>query len=770
MRKICLLLMACAATAFASTDSRSVLLNDSTRMEVTALSPSIFKVTTLGAKAQMPSEQSVLTLAPSDAGIEVNRDASGAYTFSSPGKGTVTLAPGRGLSVLTSQGVTLADKGTASKGRVTIESDGTGSFYGAGERGHSFNLRGDTLVNYNRPTYGYGDGDSRINQMNITMPVILGTDGYALVFDDFAASTLVAGPSIDYVSEAASPISYYIILEPDLAGQTEAMTALTGRQPLPPLWTLGYVTSKYGYRTQAETEGVVDTLLSRGYPLDGLVLDLYWFGREEDMGNLDWDRQAFPNPEQMLAGLAAKNVNVITISEPFILTNGKGITNFGELDGRRMFIRDSIGNTHPVTIWVGEGSMMDVSNPETRQWLKDKYRQYLGQGVAALWGDLGEPEMHPNTAVHANGLPARLYHNRYGNDWASIISEIYDNEFDTDRHMILMRAGTTGLQRHGVFPWSGDVARSWEGLRAQPKIMLNSGLSGLGYMSHDVGGFAVDDEHARQPELYVRWLQTGLFTPMLRTHAQKFAEPYNYPEYEDILRDLIRARYTWLPYNYTLAYENHMAGRPFVRPLDFNSNAKGAYDNITDQYLWGNDVMVAPVMTPGATSRAIVFPAGSKWYDYSDASVVFEGGSSVADYPAPVEKLPLFVREGAFIPSADYAMNSTADFRADELTVTYYPSAEPSEAVVFNDLRDPLPAEVSLLEMKASPADRTITLTQLGNQFGPDGLVKVHLMWAVNPPTTVRLEGTDTPIPFGSRGAWLTLTPGKPLTLHFNEF
>lgn len=163
---------------------------------------------------------------------------------------------------------------------------------------------------------------------------------------------------------------------------------------------------------------------------------------------------------------------------------------------------------------------------------------------------------------------------------------------------------------------STDVSRSWAGLQPQIKIMLNSGLSGLAYMSHDVGGFAIDKENPIDPELYVRWLQLGTFSPILRTHAQEFAEPYHYPEYADELLDLVKTRYRWLPYNYTLAYENASQGYPMVRPLNFDAHGATPYDSITDEYMWGSEVLVAPVLQQGARKRDIVVPDGT-WIDYT---------------------------------------------------------------------------------------------------------------------------------------------------------
>lgn len=595
---------------------------------------------------------------------------------------SVRAIPGRGIELSGAGGTILFDNGVRD-GAIRLANSGMGSFYGAGERGHRLNLRGDTLVNHNRATYGYGKGDSRISQMNITMPLVSSSDGYALVFDDYASSTLGLTDTITYESEASEPVNYYFIGGASRAALSSRLADLTGHQPLPPLWTLGYTSSRYGYRSAEQLADVIDSLKAAGYPLDGVVLDLYWFGQETDMGYLDWDSVTWPDPEGMAASLAERDINLVTISEPFILTDGNGIANYAHLDSAGMFIRDSLGNTHPVTIWVGSGSMMDVSNPDTRAWLADRYRHYLAQGVNALWGDLGEPEMHPESACHANGKKAFQYHNKYGNDWASIISEIHETDRPGEPYMTLMRAGTTGLQRYGVFPWSGDVSRSWEGMQAQPVILLSAGLSGLGYMGQDVGGFAVEPDKAFNPELYLRWMQMGVFSPMLRTHAQQFAEPYYYTQYAPELLALVRERYAWLPYNYSLAIENNRYGWPLARPLDWEEGLTTAYDAVDDEYLWGSDVLVAPVMNAGATERRVVFPAGSMWYDYNDPNHVYGGHDETV--PTPMNVMPLYVRAGAFLPRADYEMNSTADYRPDELTVTYYPFTEESERTLLSD-------------------------------------------------------------------------------------
>jgi len=680
-----------ASAALAGNNSQSASIDIMTRsgreVIVTPVNDNIVKITNLAKGETMPATTISAIGAPGAEanvagmnGISVMTTRGGIVVRVDSISGSVDISagPGRGIS---DNGCRTPDSG---KQCIRLSTMGTGSFYGAGERGYSFNLAGDTLVMYNKQNYGYTAGERRIRQMNITMPLFLSSNGYAVVFDDHAAAEMIMGNPIVYTSESRAPISYYFINSAgSLADVTRELSALTGRQPLPPLWALGYITSKYGYRTQQETLGVVDTLKRAGYPLDGIVLDLYWYGKEQDMGRLAWDPIQWPDHRKMLADLKKKNVNTVIISQPYILRNGHGLANYNELAAKGMLMKDSTGKPQEVKIWVGEGGMFDMSNPDTRAWLRERYRQLSQEGVGGWWGDLGEPEVHPESGVHANGMSAREYHNRYGNDWSSIIADLYREEFPDTRLMTMMRGGTTGLQRHNVFPWSTDVSRSWGGLQPQITIMLNSGLSGLGYMSHDVGGFAIDPAAPYDPELYVRWLQLGLFSPILRTHAQATAEPYNYPEHQDIILPIIRERYAWIPYNYTLAYENSAMGQPLVRPLNFHTSGSAKYDDITDEYLWGRDVLVAPVLTQGAKNRKVIFPEGM-WVDYNNPVRFYQGGDTIT-YDAPLSVLPVFVRAGAFIPRADYMMGSTGDYRTDSYTVNYYPYLGESAFTMYED-------------------------------------------------------------------------------------
>ena len=631
---------------------------------------------------------------------------------------------------------------------IAFINPGATNFYGAGERGHSLVLNGDTLSFYNRQNYGYTEGDPRISQMGISVPWILSDRGYGIFIDDYNKAEMVIGDTISYTSATPKPLTYYFVKGDNMDEVVSNYTELTGRQPLPPLWSLGYITSKYGYRTQDETLGVIDTLKTRGYPVDGIVLDLYWYGKETDMGRLEWNPDQWPDHRQMLQDLKKQGVNTVLINQPYINKIG-AIDNYNLLDSLGLLTRDAEGNTHDVTTWVGEAGMFDMANPATREWLWNRLKSLTGDGVAGWWGDLGEPEVHPVTIVHANGETAEQFHNVYGNVWSKLIYDGLRKDFPEMRPLLMMRGGTAGLQRYGVMPWTTDVSRSWGGFQPQVKLMLSSGLSGLGYMSSDIGGFAVDPENPTDEELYVRWLQMGTFTPSLRTHAQLLPEPYNYPAVEEISRRYINMRYEWLPYNYTLAFENAAYGYPLARPLNFRENNGEQYAGVADEYMWGDEVLVAPVMEKGATSRRVILPPG-EWYDFYAPGVRYEGGREVT-VDAPLEKLPLFVKAGSFLPLYLEPVKNVTDYNPALVTMRYYPSSRRTSYTMFDDDRlSPTSLQDGAYRLSTFTGrfkDKTLTLDLSTNGGSYNGMPEFWQMTIevvdVDKPKSVKLSNGD---------------------------
>lgn len=675
-----------------SSGSSTLIGTNRGTVAVTPITPDIFKITRIPAGtanfSMQRSQSSVLN--PSTSGVSWTATPTEVEFRSESTILRIDRHSGRSVFLNLEGDTIIAEaSGVDNSGdvkRISLLNSVAQNLYGAGERGHKLRLNGDTLVMYNRQNYGYGAGDPRISQMGITVPWVVSDAGYGILFDDYNMASLSLGKdSIVYTSETPKPLSYYYVNGGTLPGTVSRYAELTGHQPLPPFWTLGYVTSKYGYHNEQEALGAIDSLKTRGYPVDGIVFDLYWYGRETDMGRLEWSKEQFPDHKRMLDSLKNMGVHTVLINQPYINKIG-AIDNYNTLSEAGMLVKDSAGRTHDVTTWVGDAGMFDMSNPATRAWLWTRLRSLTEDGIDGWWGDLGEPEVHPLTIMHANGESASQYHNVYGNEWSKLIYNGLRSDFPEMRPMLMMRGGTAGLQRYSVFPWTTDVSRSWAGFKPQIALMLNSGLSGLGYMGSDVGGFAVDPADPYQPELYVRWLQMGTFSPMLRTHAQFKPEPYHYPQFDEILKDFIKQRYQWLPYNYTLAYENTAFGLPLARPVNFHDDDENSRGDVIDEYLWGSEVLIAPVMEDKARSRKVYFPLGSQWIDWNDPSRSYAGGSE-AVINAPLETLPMFVRAGSFIPQYMRPIENVSQYDPRFLTVKYFPGSESSEYTLFDDNR-----------------------------------------------------------------------------------
>ena len=554
--------------------------------------------------------------------------------------------------------------------------------YGGGARSLGMNRRGNKLQLYNRAHYGY---ETRSELMNYTMPIVLSSKQYMLHFDNAPIGFLDLDSNGDNTlryETISGRKTYQVIVGESWYNIIDNYTDLTGKQPMLPRWALGNFSSRFGYHSQEEVEMTIAKFKEEEIPVDAIILDLYWFGKElkGTMGNLEVFRDSFPDFEGMIKRLNGKGVKTITITEPFILTTSK---KWDEAVEKDILAKDSIGNPARYDFYFGNTGIVDIYKPEGEQWFWNIYKDLANKGVAGIWGDLGEPEVHPSWVQHHTGSADEV-HNIYGHDWARLIYEGYKRDFPDTRPFILMRAGYSGSQRYGMIPWSGDVNRTWGGLQSQPEIALQMGMQGLAYMHSDLGGFAganLDDE------LYVRWLQYGVFNPIFRPHAQEDvpSEPvFRSEKAKTLAKEAIELRYKLIPYNYNLVYENNQFGKPLMRPLFFEEPNNIELFNYSNTYLWGNDILVSPVLEAGKTEQEVYFPKNNVWFDfYTDEKI--EGGQTKT-VQLKENSIPTYVRAGAFIPMAK-PMQSTNDYDNNTLELQYYfdRSAPNNQRKIYND-------------------------------------------------------------------------------------
>ena len=550
--------------------------------------------------------------------------------------------------------------------------------YGAGQRAEGINHRGLRLNSYNAPVgcYGFGAQD-----LNITIPFILSSLKYGIYFEDSYPGYMDLGytePNIFEYGEEGGKLSYFFITRNSYPEIIQTYSQLTGMQPLPPRWTMGYIQSRFGYESEAQAREVVQTFRQQHIPLDALVLDLYWFGWG-GMGNLHWDNSHWQNPTGMMHDFDTAGVKTILITEPYILQSS---TNYSTAYANGYLTPDSFGV--PVIMpnfWAGSAGLLDITKPAAQEWFWSFYQSLINQGVGGWWCDLGEPELHPAQMLHYGGSAAKV-HNVYSLMWAKLLHEKYRQHFSNQRLFNLIRSGYAGMQRFSTFPWSGDVQRTFEGMQAQIPILLNMGMGGVGYMGSDLGGFSCGNQNA---ELYTRWLQFGAFCPVMRAHGYGVpTEPIYYDSLtKAIVTDYIRLRYSLMPYNYTLAWENHLTGMPLARPVMFDSLSQVAASNMYDEYLWGPAFLVAPVMNPLQTNRILYLPSGN-WFDYWTDQIIT--GQTVITASAPLDRLPLYVKAGSFVPMIP-PIETTRDYSSDTLIVHFYPhmNVPTSEYTLYDD-------------------------------------------------------------------------------------
>ena len=553
--------------------------------------------------------------------------------------------------------------------------------YGGGARALGMNRRGNRLKLYNKAHYGY---ETRSELMNYTMPIVVSSDKYLLHFDNAPIGFLDLDSKQNnhlMYETISGRKTYQIVAASTWPKLIDQYTNLTGKQPMPPRWALGNFASRFGYHSQYEVEKTINKFKDLNVPVDAVILDLYWFGKTitGTMGNLEVFRDSFPDFEGMISRLKAKGVKTITITEPFVLTTSN---RWEEAVEQQVLATDSLGKPYTYDFYFGNTGLIDIYNPKGASWFWSIYKGLREKGIVGIWGDLGEPEVHPTALKHYNSSADEV-HNIYGHDWAGLIYKGYKNDFSEERPFILMRAGYSGSQRYGMIPWSGDVNRTWGGLQSQTEIALQMGLQGLGYMHSDLGGFAGDN---LDDELYTRWLQYGVFQPIFRPHAQEEvpSEPvYRSEEALKLSKKAIALRYALLPYNYHLVFENNTQGLPLMRPLFFE-DSRSEMNTVSSTYFWGNDFLISPVTNAGQEQQMVDFPNTGNWYDFYNNKAYVGGKSQFVN--TVKTSIPTFVRGGAIIPIID-PVQSTDEYELNNFQLHYYfdQKVKKSERLIYND-------------------------------------------------------------------------------------
>jgi len=512
--------------------------------------------------------------------------------------------------------------------------------------------------------WNYRGEDVEISQdnTNISIPLLLSSKGYGIFWNNGSRSRMNNRfvHALYLSSEVADAVDYYFFYGPDFDKIVASYRELTGAAPLFGKWAYGYWQCKNRYGSQEELLTVAQKYRDLHIPLDNIVQDWFWWNT---MGEPVFNKN-YPDPKGMIDGLHDKHVHLMISVWPYFRP---GSPVYEDMDKRGFFIdRTKVEGFHPARM-----ALYDAFSPGARKYYWGLMHDALFKiGADAWWLDTTEPEtegretnlLATNKVNLGNGA-------RYANEFplltTSAVHEGQREASDKKRVFILSRSAYAGAQRNAAAVWSGDVDPNWETFRRQIPAGLNYSVSGLPYWTTDIGGFVVanpDDPAYR--ELYVRWFQFGTFCPIFRAHGTRTTnqnEIWSYgPEAQKILVAYDKLRYRLMPYIYSLAWKTTHESYTIMRPLvmDFREDTRA--QNIGDQFLFGPALLVNPVTEAGAATRHLYLPE-AKWYDFWTGTSV-QGGRTI-DAPAPMDRLPLYVRAGSILPlgpDVEYAAEKPA--------------------------------------------------------------------------------------------------------------
>ena len=469
-------------------------------------------------------------------------------------------------------------------------------------------------------------------------------------------------------------LNYYVFAGPEPKAALQRYTELVGRMPLPPRWSLGYQQCRWSYTPDARVMEIASRFRSLRIPCDVIYLDIDYM---DGFRIFTWNPKTFPQPRNLIKGLAEQGFKTVVIIDPGIKADS-GSTVFRSGMSGDHFVRNADGSLYLGDVWPGQCAFPDFSNAGTRRWWGQQFAGLLADGVRGWWNDMNEPSLF-NTATKTIDLAAihqpdfgpathAGLHNVYGMQMTRATYEGVRTLLPEQRPFVLTRASYAGGQRYAA-AWTGDNVASWEHLRMALTMCLNLSVSGQPFVGADIGGFI----GVPSGELFARWLQLGVFTPLMRAHSavrERDKEPWEYGErFTDINRETISLRYQLLPYIYTVMEQSSRTGLPAMRPVIFMHPDAGGKAWVDDEFLFGNDILIAPALSEGMTARSVYLPPGN-WYVFP-SSKRFRGDTTVT-IEVPIESIPFFVRAGAVLPTQQPVQYSD-ESPIDPLLLFVYP-------------------------------------------------------------------------------------------------
>ena len=561
-------------------------------------------------------------------------------------------------------------------------------YFGLGEKAGPMNRRGRAFSMWNTDYFGYQESSDPLYK---SIPFFLALDNgsaYGIFFDNTFRTTFDFGTqsrkTYSFGADGGE-LDYYFFYGPHPKKVLEEYTALIGRTPLPPLWTMGYQQCRYSYFPEHRVRELARTFRERKIPVDVLYLDIDYL---DAFRPFIVNREYFPHFEDMISDLHKDGFKFISIIDPH-LKKQEGYVPYDQGIAGDHFIKNPDGSLFVGVVWPGESVFPEFTQEKTREWWGTLYKDLLEAGIDGIWNDMNEPAVFRETktmpldTVHRTDFGAtdhREAHNIYG---MQMVRATYDGIRKLRpnlRPFVLTRAGYAGAQRYAA-TWTGDNTSSWNHYRMMTPMLLGLGVSGYPYVGADIGGFA----GSPPADLLTRWTQLGVFTPMFRNHTvvgSADQEPWVHgPEHEAIRKRYIELRYELLPYIYTQMEETSRTGIPLMRPLFLEYPEDPENYGNDQQFLFGRDFLVAAQLTEMTDRMDFTLPPG-EWYNYWTGE---KYGGHTRMRPAPgLDELPVYVRGGAILPQQPVVQH-TDEHPQGPLTLRVYAGEDCSGSLYLDD-------------------------------------------------------------------------------------
>ncbi len=452
-----------------------------------------------------------------------------------------------------------------------------------------------------------------------------------------------------YFAADGGNLNYYFFAGDSIKEIISEYTKLTGRVPLPQLWALGYHQSRWGYESKKDVLELSHKMREVKVPCDVIHFDIDYM---DNYKVFTFNKDRFDNPKELMTDLDKNGFKVVTILDPGVKVEKKYKV-YEEGVEKGYFAKNTDGTVYENVVWPGDSVYPDFGKEEVRSWWADMQKFYVDLGVRGIWNDMNEPASFrgeiPEDIVFYNEDKKTTHaqmHNVYGHFMSRAVHEGL-KKYDKRRPFVITRACYAGSQKYTT-AWTGDNHSIWSHLQMAIPQLCNLGMTGMGFVGTDIGGFGSDPTS----ELMIRWIQVGVFSPLCRNHSGKgqiYQEPWQFDEATlNIYRKYVELRYKLLPYIYDCFYDMSVTGLPVFKPLVLNYEQDSNVWEMNDEFMVGERILVAPVVTQGVKSRMVYLPEG-EWIDYETGQNITGGKYFIRS--TPLESCPIYVKAGTILPN-----------------------------------------------------------------------------------------------------------------------